>query len=244
MRKSITLLLFFTAVFAAAQQDYRTWLRGKVLYQDSSVVAANILNTNSENATITDDNGEFAIEVKLGDELIISSVQYEIRAIIITKGILQRNRLVVDVNEKITALDEVVVSPTRPEKFLDLQEEEFKKFDYTSDKSTRVENEILRKNQLYEGVDFVNIFKLMYKSLRKKKADEGDEFTYAPSDVIRQIYPDVFFTTQLNIPTDKIGLFLEYIDGRLQTKDLLKKENEFQLMDFLIKQSEKFAKTQ
>ena len=84
----------------------------------------------------------------------------------------------------------------------------------------------------------------MYKSLRKKKADEGDEFTYAPSDVIRQIYPDVFFTTQLNIPTDKIGLFLEYIDGRLQTKDLLKKENEFQLMDFLIKQSEKFAKTQ
>mgnify|MGYP006210288867 CR=1 FL=1 len=81
MRKSITLLLLFTAVFAAAQQDYRTWLRGKVLYQDSSVVAANILNTNSENATITDDNGEFAIEVKLGDELIISSVQYEIRAV-------------------------------------------------------------------------------------------------------------------------------------------------------------------
>mgnify|MGYP001348233538 FL=1 len=149
-----------------------------------------------------------------------------------------------DVNEKITVLDEVVVSPTRPEKFLDLQEEEFKKFDYTSDKSTRVENEILRKNQLYEGVDFVNIFKLMYKSLRKKKADEGDEFTYAPSDVIRQIYPDAFFTTQLNIPPNKIGLFLEYIDGRLQTKDLLKKENEFQLMDFLIKQSEKFAKTQ
>lgn len=244
MRKSITLLLLFTTVFAAAQQDYRTWLRGKVLYQDSSVVAANILNTNSENATITDDNGEFAIEVKLGDELIISSVQYEIRAIIITKDILQRNRLVVDVNEKITALDEVVVSPTRPEKFLDLQEEEFKKFDYTSDKSTRVENEILRKNQLYEGVDFVNIFKLMYKSLRKKKANEGDEFTYAPSDVIRQIYPDAFFTTQLNIPPSKIGLFLEYIDGRLQTKDLLKKENEFQLMDFLIKQSEKFAKTQ
>lgn len=244
MRKSITLLLLFTAVIAAAQQDYRTWLRGKVLYQDSSVVAANILNTNSENATITDDNGEFTIEVKLGDELIISSVQYEIRAIIITKDILQRNRLVVDVNEKITALDEVVVSPTRPEKFLDLQEEEFKKFDYTSDKSTQVENEILRKNQLYEGVDFVNIFKLMYKSLRKKKVDEGDEFIYAPSDVIRQIYPDAFFTTQLNIPADKIGLFLEYIDGRLQTKYLLKKENEFQLMDFLIKQSEKFAKTE
>ena len=244
MQKAISILALFCVVFATAQQDYRTWLRGKVLYQDSSVVAANILNTNSEQATITDDNGEFAIEVKLGDELIISSVQYEIRALIITKDILQRNRLVVDVNEKIQVLDEVVVSPTRPEKFLDLQEEEFKKFDYTSDKSTRVDNEILRKNQLYEGVDFVNIFKLMYKALRKKDSDDGSGSTYAPSDVIRQIYPDAFFTEELNVSQDQIGLFLEFIDDRLEAKDLLKKENEFQLMDFLIKQSEKFAKTQ
>ena len=244
MQKAIPILALFCVVFATAQQDYRTWLRGKVLYQDSSVVAANILNTNSEQATITDDNGEFAIEVKLGDELIISSVQYEIRALIITKEILQRNRLVVDVNEKIQVLDEVVVSPTRPEKFLDLQEEEFKKIDYTSDKSTRVDNEILRKNQLYEGVDFVNIFKLMYKALRKKDSDDGGGSAYAPSDVIRQIYPDAFFAEELQIPPDQIGLFLEFIDDRLEAKDLLKKENEFQLMDFLIKQSEKFAKAQ
>ena len=244
MRKTISILILLFAVFGTAQQDYRTWLRGKVLYQDSSVVAANILNTNSEQATITDDNGEFAIEVKLGDELIISSVQYEIRVLIITKEILQRNRLVVDVNEKIQFLDEVVVSPTRPEKFLDLQEEEFKKFDYTSDKSTRVENEILRKNQLYEGVDFVNIFKLMYKALRKKNSDDQIGSSYAPSDVIRQIYPDAFFSEELHIPQGQIGLFLEFIDDRLEAKDLLKKENEFQLMDFLIKQSEKFARTQ
>ena len=244
MRKTISILILLFAVFGTAQQDYRTWLRGKVLYQDSSVVAANILNTNSEQATITDDNGEFAIEVKLGDELIISSVQYEIRVLIITKEILQRNRLVVDVNEKIQVLDEVVVSPTRPEKFLDLQEEEFKKFDYTSDKSTRVDNEILRKNQLYEGVDFVNIFKLMYKVLRKNDSEDGSGLTYAPSDVIRQIYPDTFFTEELHIPADQIGLFLEFIDHRLEAKDLLKKENEFQLMDFLIKQSSKFEKSQ
>ena len=147
-----------------------------------------------------------------------------------------------NVKEKIQVLDEVVVSPTRPEKFLDLQEEEFKKFDYTSDKSTRVDNEILRKNQLYEGVDFVNIFKLMYKTLRKNDSDKSSGSPYAPSDVIHQIYPDVFFMEELQIPPDQIGLFLEYIDDRLEAKDLLKKENEFQLMDYLIKQSEKFAK--
>ena len=225
----------------SAQQDYRTWLRGKVLYQDNNVVAANVLNTTSENATITDENGNFAIEVKLNDELIFSSVQYEIRAIVITKEILQRNRLVVDVREKITQLDEVVISPNRPEAFLNVKEEEFKQFDYTADKSTRVENELLRQNQLYNGVDFVNIFKLLYKTLRPEQSEE-QEFSFAPSEVIRQIYPEVFFTSQLNIEPDEIDLFLQYCDDRVDTKDLLKRENEFQLMDFLIKQSEKFHK--
>lgn len=225
----------------SAQQDYRTWLRGKVLYQDSNVVAANVLNTTSENATITDENGNFAIEVKLNDELIFSSVQYEIRAIVITKEILQRNRLVVDVREKITQLDEVVISPNRPEAFLNVKEEEFKQFDYTADKSTRVENELMRQNQLYNGVDFVNIFKLLYKTLRPEQSEE-QEFSFAPSEVIRQIYPEVFFTSQLNIDPDEIDLFLQYCDNRIDTKDLLKRENEFQLMDFLIKQSEKFHK--
>ena len=225
----------------SAQQDYRTWLRGKVLYQDSNVVAANVLNTTSEKATITDDNGNFAIEVQLNDELIFSSVQYEIRAIVITKEILQRNRLVIDVREKITQLDEVVISPNRPEAFLNVKEEEFKQFDYTADKSTRVENELLRQNQLYNGVDFVNIFKLLYKSLRPESS-EDKSFDFAPSDVIRQIYPDIFFTSQLNIDPDEIELFLQYCDDRIETKDLLKRENEFQLMDFLIKQSEKFRK--
>lgn len=240
------LLLFIGCLWICsavhAQQDYRTWLRGKVLYQDSNVVAANVLNTTSQKATITDENGNFAIEVQLNDELIFSSLQYEIRAIVIDKDILQRNRLVVDVKEKITQLDEVVVSPNRPEAFLNVKEEEFKQFDYTADKSTRVQNEILRQNQLYNGVDFVNIFKLLYKTLRPDQS-EDKEFDFAPSDVIRQIYPDVFFISQLNIAPDDIDLFLQFCDDRIETKDLLKRENEFQLMDFLIKQSEKFNST-
>ena len=59
-----------------------------------------------------------------------------------TKEILQRNRIVIDVNEKVNELDQVVVTPENQEKFLDLKEEEFKRFDYSFDKSTRVNNVI------------------------------------------------------------------------------------------------------
>ena len=43
------------------------------------------------------------------------------------------------------------------DKFLDLKEEEFKKVDYIDDKSTSVDNEIIRQNQLYRGINIVNI---------------------------------------------------------------------------------------
>ena len=82
-----------------AQTDYRTWLRGKILYQNQNVIAANVVNTTTKEATISDNNGDFAIQVMMGDELVFTSLQYQIRVVKITKEILQRGRLVIDVNE-------------------------------------------------------------------------------------------------------------------------------------------------
>ena len=107
-----------------SQNDYRTWIKGKVLYQNTNVASANVINNTSQEATTTNLDGEFEIEVKLNDRLLFSSVQYQIRELMITKEILQKNRIVIDVNEKVTELDEVVVTPENTQKFLDLKEEE------------------------------------------------------------------------------------------------------------------------
>ena len=121
--------------------------------------------------TTTNDDGEFDIEVKLNDKLIFSSVQYQIREINITKEILQKNRIVIDVNDKITELEEVVVTPENTEKFLDLKEEEFKRYDYTADKSTRVSNVINEQGKLKDGINFINLFKLIK---RKSQAEQKE----------------------------------------------------------------------
>ncbi|MGB0274495.1 MAG: carboxypeptidase-like regulatory domain-containing protein [Flavobacteriaceae bacterium] len=237
MRHILIALLF--APLAMAQSDYRTWLRGKILYQNTNVVAANVVNTTTQKATISDDNGEFAIEVKMDDELVFTSLQYQIRVVKITKEILQRGRLVIDVNEKVTELDEVVVTPEQRQKFLDLRAEEFKEFDYERDRSTRVENTLMRQGQLYNGLNFVNVFKALYRLVDKGKSDEK-VYSLQPSEVIRQLYDDTFFTEQLNIEKDKIGLFLVFCDGEIKTKELLEEKSDFEIMDFLVKAGEKF----
>ena len=225
-----------------AQSDYRTWLRGKILYQNTNVIAANVVNTTTQKATISDDNGEFAVEVKMDDELVFSSVQYQIKVVKITKDILQRGRLVVDVNEKVTELDEVVVTPEQRQKFLDARADEFKQYDYERDRSTKVENTLMREGQLYNGINFVNVFKALYRLVENKDKVKEKTYKLQPSEVIRQLYDDAFFIEQLMIDRENIGLFLMYCDGEIKTKELLEEKSNFEIMDFLVKTSQKFNK--
>lgn len=243
MRIFLNIFLLIAINFSYSQDDYRTWIKGKVLYKNVNVNSANVINNTSQQATTTNEEGEFEIEVKLNDKLIFSSVQYQIRELNITKEILQKNRIVIDVNEKVTELDQVVVTPDDKEKFLDLKEEEFKRFDYTFDKSTRVNNVINEEGKLKNGVNFVNLYRLISKSITDQSQEKSINFKYRPSDLLRELYDDIFFTKNLMIPDDKINEFLLYCDDNFPDRILLKKDNEFELIEFLVKQSKKFVKS-
>ena len=243
MRIFLTFFLLLATNFTFSQDDYRTWIKGKVLYKNVNVTSANVINNTSQQATTTNDEGEFEIEVKLNDKLIFSSVQYQIRELNITKEILQRNRIVIDVNEKVNELDQVVVTPENQEKFLDLKEEEFKRFNYSFDKSTRVNNVINEQGKLRDGINFVNLYRLISNSLKNDSEEYQTSYKYNPSDLLRELYDDVFFTKNLLIPNDQINEFLLYCDDNFPDRILLKKDNEFELIEFLVKQSKKFVKS-
>tara|TARA_B100001113_G_scaffold353219_1_gene356760 strand:- start:1511 stop:2254 length:744 start_codon:yes stop_codon:yes gene_type:complete len=242
MRIFLVILLLISLNITNSQDDYRTWIKGKVLYKNVNVSSANVINNTSQQATTTDDDGEFEIEVKLNDKLIFSSVQYQIRELNITKEILQRNRIVIDVNEKVNELDQVVITPENQQKFLDLKEEEFKRFDYSFDKSSRVTNVINEQGKLKDGINFVNLYRLISNSLKNTSEENQTNFKYNPSDLLRELYDDIFFTKNLLIPSDKINEFLLYCDDNFPDRILLNKDNEFELIEFLVKQSKKFIK--
>ena len=238
-----SLLLFFSCFLfvsiGVAQDDDRSFLRGQVLYRNAYVPNENVINTTSEFATITNAKGEFLIKVKLGDELVFTAINYQLQIVIITEEIIRRGRLVVEVNEKVTQLDEVVVTPEQQEKFLEVKNEEFKDFEYETERSSEVENiampEITRG--MKDGINFVNIFKAL------AKANTTAAEKRAPlkiSQVMRQVYEDEFFVSDLHLPQDQIDAFLIYCDSKLPAQTLLKKENEFQLIDFLVTHSKTF----
>ena len=237
MNKIATFILLSIS-FVAFSQEKRVILRGKLMYRNSNVIAANVINNSNQNNTITDTNGEFEILAGVGDEIIFSSVEFKIRTVRISKQIMKKNRLVVEVNEKVNFLDEVVISPENTDKFLDLKEEEFKKVDYIDDKSTSVDNEIIRQNQLYRGINIVNVAKLLAKVVKESKMEK--EIKITPSKALPLVFDKNFFIRDLGLKNFEIITFLELMDKKQEIKNLLKKNKEFELIEYLFNESKKF----
>ena len=216
----------------------RKLIKGQLIYRNHNVVAANVVNNTAQLNTITDAEGAFEIPVALGDEVIFSSVQYLIRTVEITPEILKKNRLIITVNEKINALEEVVVTPENTEKFLDLKEEEFESYDYNKDKSTKLENTIVTQGQLRNGLNIINIAKLIAKAVSNKSQEEKQKLK--PSEILTYVFSDEFFVNDLALKNDQVTGFLEHIDKNLPSQQLLKTGQQFQLIDYLISESQKY----
>ncbi len=75
--------------------------------------------------------------------------------------------------KKITELDEVTVSSGESEKFLQLQNEEFKQYAYETDATGEVQNIAFDPTVrgMPDGLNFVNIFKALFFSSNK---DNGE----------------------------------------------------------------------
>lgn len=238
IKKVLLLFAIFPSVLLAQE---RIPIKGQLIYRNVNVIAANVVNNTAQLNTITDGEGAFEIPVALGDEVIFSSVQYRIRTVSITPEILRKRRLIVTVNEKINALEEVVVTPENTEKFLDLKEEEFKGFDYERDKSSRLENTLVTQGQLKNGLNLINIAKLIAQAIGNKTEAEKEKLK--PSEVLTYVFDDAFFIDDLQLKNDQIIGFLEHIDKNLPSQQLLKTGQQFQLIDYLIAESKKYRQS-
>ena len=236
--KNTVFLCFSLLITVLVFGQQRKPIKGRLLYKNTSVVAANVINNTDQSTTITDENGEFEIDVAQGDEVIFSSVQYKIRSVIISDEILAKNRLVVSVNENINELKEVVVTSEDVEQYLDLIEEQFKGFDYERDKSSQLVNRLSDHRLMTNGIDFVNIAKLIGKAFANKTKEE--QMKLKPSEVLPYVFDADFFEIDLELRKDQVIGFLEYLDTQMKSSNLLKQSKQFQLIDFLINKSKDY----
>jgi hypothetical protein len=234
------LALFLIFIFQLSFSQDRVLIQGKVIYRNIDVPAANVINNTAQITTITNDNGEFQILAKVDDEIIFSSVQYIIRTVRVNEEIIRNKRLVVQINQRVRELDEVVVTPDDTDKFLNLKEEQFKGFDYLADKSTRIQNILTDDRQVVNGLNFVNIFRLLSTLIDSKSEEE--KINISPSEVLPFILEENFFKNVLNLETFQTEDFLSKLDRDENLKKLILEKNQFLIIDYLLKEANNYLK--
>tara|TARA_B100001057_G_scaffold399028_1_gene409813 strand:- start:2536 stop:3261 length:726 start_codon:yes stop_codon:yes gene_type:complete len=231
-------IFFFLTLVQFSFSQERELIQGKVIYRNIDVPAANVINNTSQTSTITNDQGEFQIFAKEGDEIIFSSVQYIIRTVKVNAEILKNKRIIVQINQRVRELDEVVITPDDTDKFLDLKQEQFKGFDYLADKSTKIENILTDNRQFVDGLNFVNIFRLLSTLVDSKSEEE--KLSILPSEALPLILEENFFTEILKLETFEVNDFLSQLDLDQEIKELIIKKNQFILIDYLLNKSDTY----
>lgn len=249
MKNIICLLI---AVISVTALHAQTEISGKInvsLQDEASGI--NVFNIANRHYTFTDDYGRFKIAVSEGDELVFSSIQYQQFSVIITKSVIDKKELNVDLVTTTNVLDEVVVKPGLsgdarvdvkkiktqvPDLSTESASDAMYGYDYefSADRYTTPDNSAIDKGYLENGINFAHIVKSIF-GVKSQQKEKHPEFM----DVqIRKLYKDEFFKKYLDVEEESINEFVFFMQDRGLNIEKMKTLNDLQLLEYILAESE------
>ncbi|MFV8325159.1 hypothetical protein [Flavobacterium sp. ZS1P14] len=238
--KIVILVLCLCCQFCFSQLTRKT-LYGQVVNDSIRLENGLVFNVNSKTGTVINQKGFFSILAKAKDTLVFSGLAFKSKKIVLTEKEMTIPLLRVKLNAFVNLLPEILVSGKNlnpisgnSQKYVDRQ--------YFDDAKSSPKNRTMPPDGTIEnGMDFVRIYKDVLKVLRKNNPERTD-FT-SDKSFTEQVMKRVsysFFTNTLKLNDDEIGLFLIFCENDSQSKNVMKPEKEFQLIDFLITKNKEF----
>ncbi len=105
------LLIIITSIDLNAQITQRVEVNGRIIVTTNDVEGVTVFNSSSNKGTVTNDKGEFTIEVRINDAIEFSALQFEKFTVNIDEKILSNRYFTVYLVERINKLDEVIITP-------------------------------------------------------------------------------------------------------------------------------------
>jgi hypothetical protein len=204
------------------------------------VKGARLINKTQNILTYTHTEGQFSIEAKLNDTLVISSYFHATKTIIITPYYFE-NEVVIELKKITNELDEVQVT-----KVLE------KRFDSIAAKTeikSQLANDIKNRPYLYgeqpsSNIDFVAIGRLIGNLFKNK--NKPPEIVYIKTEDLinlfkkNSLFNQALLISELKIPTKFQYLFFEYCTSKNINKLLITQQREIELLDHLILSGKEF----
>ncbi|KAF2335332.1 hypothetical protein DM444_05000 [Flavobacterium ginsenosidimutans] len=194
---SIIVFLIFVQLSFGQKSDYKH-LVGKVMEQSTPIEGVNIINNNTQAATVSDSDGGFSIAVKEGDVLVFSAVNLEPVKRRIALEDISPNVLVVKMTAKEVELKEVVVNENA-----NITAENLGIIPYGQKKYTPAERKVYTATST--SVDkLLNAISGRTAMLKKEVNVEKKEALFRK---LEYLFEENYYTQRLRIPVDDIKGF-------------------------------------
>jgi hypothetical protein len=255
MQKSsvLLLLIFFMVTSVLAQDQFFNQLEGRISSPDGDVAATHVLNVTSKKFTISDTDGFFEIPVRLYDTLLISAVQFKRKEIVVTLEILEQDLLLVSMEDALTQLAEVVVRPYNLSGDISRDVVNLKTEPVTTASTLKRPNAYVKiptqgERKLHEATSGSGLLPLnpilngisgRTKMLKMRiKRDEKYERTQR----VKEFYSDSLFTSEFNIPHDKIDDFMFFCEVDMAFQKIVDTHDRLKIWEFMRKKSQVYRK--
>ncbi|SHF49041.1 CarboxypepD_reg-like domain-containing protein [Salegentibacter echinorum] len=251
MKHLLLLFCLFAGISASSQEKQQ--LSGKIEAENIEA-PIHIINVTQKKGGVSDKNGNFKIEVSKGDELLISSVQFQRKELKITDKVLKAGILNIKLLPAITELDQVNLHELTGNLKADIANIDVVDMPIIKvpppigpSRPRGTPNAAFNENQpsapaggnilgLVGAIIGNSNFGSLTKAPNKKPTQ------WEKVNKLRSRFDDYFFTNHLNIESSHIMNFLSYVFENGLRDSLLKEENALKLIAFLEMKSKAYLK--
>ncbi len=257
-----TLFICLTLTVSTAQITSRVMIDGKISAPiGDDVEGVVVFNRSTNKGTITNEQGLFKINAGINDRIEVVAMQYQHFIVLINKGVMDSKRLNIFLNESVNQLEEVVVTPydLNGNVTVDVKKIGFSEsgigtvsketsdrvndtdYDFRPDDMSPLENKVFLEDRMINGLNFVNLFKVVFKDKEKAKKK-----SHAPDiDVrVRTMYNDDFFKNYLALEIHQINDFIFFAEDNGLDNEYFETGKELDLLQFLVYQSKLYRQQQ
>ncbi|WP_299368056.1 carboxypeptidase-like regulatory domain-containing protein [Winogradskyella sp.] len=249
------------------QEVERVTINGRIAVSSEDKEGVTVYNTSSNKGTVTDENGDFEIEVALNDIIEFRALQFKDFKITITEDVLKSKKLTVILVEEVNKLDEVVLLPFGLTGNInaDLENvrtynvsldyvyfglDHIEDFEFSADFKTRAENVAFNENnpRVENMLNIVNLAGFIVSQV--VDVDTGDSKTNGEKAINKTPFKEAldkysvnYINTNFNIPLEQVEAFIDYVEEEGIDAKLLDKDKELQFLERITQLSKSFLKT-
>ncbi len=266
MNKLLVVVFLSFLNLAFSQDKEREVLRGRIVSDSLTIENITVLNLSTKIGAVSDFDGGFSINARANDTLIFQGLAYVSQKYIVTESDFLIDEFKIKLDVKVTELDEVIVTPNSLTGILETDTKKIKVYglDMSKIDVSKLQPEDIRNSKPFHpdansnlsslrGIDFIAIFKMFTSQKKKeekrlKRLEQYEKEKWRTKvleksfyEHLMQRYSHNFFVSNLKIKNEDIVSFVAFAEPSYdELSRLLKKENELNLVEYLINKAKEF----